>query len=117
MRSAQRNGEHFTPLTTPAFRAADPRKPRLGWNWPARPVAMPSRPRPWMGGAGWLSKANGLQMEFNTGVCGEVIWESFPDVVKCLQLPAKLLGAFKTAYHWLENVYRGEQKPRTFIHV
>lgn len=29
----------------------------------------------------------------------EVIWELFPDVVKCLQLLAKLLEAFITAYH------------------
>jgi len=66
---------------------------------------------------GWLPTANWPQRESGTGVCREVIQESFPDVVKCLQLPAKLLGAFKTAYHSLENVYRGEQKPRTFIHV
>lgn len=95
VRSAQRNAEHFAALATPA----DPRKPRWGWNWPSRPVAMPSRPRPWMGSAGWLSTVNWLQIKFSTGVCGEVIWESFPDVVKYLQLPAKLLGAFKTAYH------------------
>lgn len=85
--------------------------------WPPWPVVMPSQPWSWVGSAGWLSTANWLQMEFNTGVCREVIQESFPDAVKCLQLPAKLLGAFKTAYHRLENVYRRNKKARTFIHV
>lgn len=86
-------------------------------SWPLWPVVMPSQPWSCPGTAGWLSAANQLQMEFNTGVCREAVQESFPDVVKCLQLPAKLLGAFKTAFHGLENVYRGNQKARTFIHV
>lgn len=69
------------------------------------------------GTANWLSTANWQQIQSNTGVCGEAIQESVPDVIKCLQVPAKLLGALRTTYHYLESVYRGEQKPRTFIHI
>lgn len=111
-RSAQGNGEQFT-LSAPSQVPASPARR----SWPSWPVVMPSQPWSWVGSAGCLSTANMLQMQLSTGVCREAIQESFPDVVKCLQLPAKLLGVFKTAYHWLENVYRGNQKARTLIYV
>lgn len=67
-----------------------------------------------------LDGQHGLAFHTNLPASGAQcrwMWESAPDVVRHLLLPAKLLGAFRATCCLLEEVQRGEQTPRAVIHV